>query len=177
MAENFRDGDPATGDIENARKALVQECAQQARNTLYTSTSFFIWLRVLKRVRGFLWILAALCSIAAASSILLELISEHRVIIAGITLLGVLLPGIIKAVKLDDTITAYEKSAARLKNAEGALRRSANIWSHKSFSDFEAEARAALQELDDARMPSLTPPEWCFKKAQNKVQSGDYDPD
>lgn len=177
MAENLRGSDPTSGDLESARAALVEECSQQARNTLYTSTSFFIWLRVLKRIRGFLWILAALCSIAAASSILLELLAEYRVIIAGITLLGVILPGILKAVKLDDTITAYEKSAARLKNVEGELRRSANVWSHKSFHEFETEARAALSELDEARMPSLTPPEWCFQKAQKKVQSGDYDPD
>jgi hypothetical protein len=42
---------------------------------------------------------------------------------------------------------------------------------------FEKEARSAFDDLDKARMDSLTPPEWCFKRAQKKVQTGDYDAD
>lgn len=39
------------------------------------------------------------------------------------------------------------------------------------------EFRRVMKRLEKARQPSYTAPEWCFKKAQRKVQSGDYDPD
>lgn len=162
-------------ETEMIRNALIKECSEQARSTLYTSTSFFIWLRTLKRIRGILWTVAAICSIATTSFILLGLLAECKTALAGISLIGAMLAGIIKAVKLDETITAYEQSAARLKNVEGALRRSAEVWSHKNSLDFEAEARSALKELDDARLPSLTPPEWCFRCARRKIRSGHYD--
>lgn len=72
---------------------------------------------------------------------------------------------------------AYAAKAGAFKNAEGALRRAANVWSNKPYEEFEKDARQALAQLDEARKGSLTPPEWCFKAAQRKVKSGDYDPD
>jgi hypothetical protein len=32
-----------------------------------------------------------------------------------------------------------------------------------------------MERMEEARRDSLTAPEWCFKQAQKKVQSGDYD--
>tara|TARA_R110002012_G_scaffold81162_4_gene205520 strand:+ start:3285 stop:3605 length:321 start_codon:yes stop_codon:yes gene_type:complete len=100
-----------------------------------------------------------------------------ELMIAGLSLLAVILPGATKALDLDDSIKAYAETAGALKNAEGALRRAANIWSNKPYDDFEKDAKSALLQLDEARNGSLTPPEWCFKSAQRKVKSGDYDPD
>ena len=97
--------------------------------------------------------------------------------VAGLALLGVILPGVIKAVRLDETISAYEAAAAHYKVVEGELRRAAVIWSNKPSVEFEQEARNALTSLDNARASSMTPPEWCFRAAQKKVKSGDYDPD
>jgi hypothetical protein len=31
--------------------------------------------------------------------------------------------------------------------------------------------------MNEARKPSLTPPEWCFRWAQKKIKRGDYDND
>lgn len=176
MAEDIRDCGAADGDLSQAHKALVRECREQSRNTLYTSTCFFIWLRWLKIIRAALWVIAAAAGAAAASTVL----SRHEnleIVIAGLALLGVILPGVIKAVKLDETIDAYTEAAARFKNVEGDLRRAADIWSHKPWAEFEQDARSALAALDKARECALTPPEWCFKAAQRKVKSGDYDPD
>lgn len=176
MAEDIRKYDPGTGDLTAAHAALVKECIEQARNTIYTSTTFFIWLRCLKVVRGVLWFLAVAAGAAAASTALNES-GEYKLLVAALALLAVIIPGAIKALKLDETIIDYETAAAKFKNAEGTLRRAANVWSNKSFEQFEIEARQALEKLDSARNPSLTPPEWCFRQAQKKVQSGDYDPD
>ncbi len=152
-------------------------CTEIAReNTIYTSTTFYIWLKWLKGIRGALWILAAASGAGAASTVLKQS-EENQVLVAGLALLAVIIPGAIKALKLDDTILDYETAAAKFKNAEGTLRRAANVWSHKPFSEFEIEAREALSDLDNARNASLTPPEFCFKAAQRKVASGDYDPD
>ena len=72
-------------------------------------------------------------------------------VVAGLALLGIILPGVIKALKLDETISAYEKAAANFKVVEGALRRAADVWSNKSYEEFEREARKALDALDNAR--------------------------
>ncbi len=176
MAEDLRDNDYKDGNLDLLRTALKKECQEQSNNTVYTSTSFYIWLRWLRIGRGLLWIVAVAASAIAASSILTDN-EVPPLAIAALTLVGVLIPGIIKALNLDETIDAYSRQAGLFKNVEGALRRAAEVWSNKQFSDFEAEARAALTQLDDARRDSLTPPEWCFKRAQKKVQTGDYDPD
>ncbi|MDV7143519.1 hypothetical protein R3X27_12595 [Tropicimonas sp. TH_r6] len=176
MAEDIRQDYPGHGDLSEAHGALCSECAQQSRNAVYTSTTFFIWLRWLKRIRGSIWIAAVISSTAAASAAISKQ-SGVEVIVAGLALLGVILPGVIKALKLDETIKAYEESAAAFKRVEGRLRRAAEVWSHKPFADFEVEARTALTDLETAQIPSLTPPEWCFRAAQRKVRSGDYDPD
>ena len=176
MAEDIRISGPRNGDLTAAHAALVKECLEQARNTLYTSTSFFIWLRTLKFLRAVLWVLAAASGAAAASTVLSSR-EDMELVIAGLALLAVILPGATKALNLDDAIKAYAEHAGAFKNAEGELRRAANVWSNKTFDDFEKDAKFALSQLDEARRSSLTPPEWCFKSAQRKVKSGDYDPD
>ncbi len=176
MAQDIRRGDPSSGDLKAAHAALRLECAQQSRNTVYTSTNFYIWLRWLKLIRGAIWIAAVISSAVAASTAISKQPGVEAVI-AGLALLSVILPGLIKALKLDETITAYEKAAAAFKTVEGSLRRAAEVWSHKPFAEFEVEARKALADLTAAQQTSLTPPEWCFRAAQRKVQSGDYDPD
>ncbi len=176
MAKDIRERSPGNGDLTEAHKALIKECREQSRNALYTSTSFFIWLRCLKIIRAALWIIAAACGAVAASTVLSRY-ENLELLIAGLALLGVILPGVMKAVKLDETIDAYNDAAPNFKNVQGVLRRAADIWSHKPWNEFEKEAREALATLDRARECALTPPEWCFKAAQRKVQSGDYDPD
>lgn len=176
MAEDFRTNDPGAGDLAAAKAALVRECAEQSRNSIYTSTQFYICLKWLKGVRAALWVIAAASGTGAASTAL----SQHddlELLVAALSLLAVVVPGAIKALKLDDTIAAYEAAAAKFKVAEGELRRAADVWSNKPYDEFEDEARKALASLDSARAASLTPPEWFFRKAQRKVQSGDYDPD
>ncbi len=38
-------------------------------------------------------------------------------------------------------------------------------------------SRSIVKAMNEAPKPSLTPPEWCFRQAQKKVQRGDYDKD
>lgn len=158
------------------KETLRTECLEQARNTLYTSTSFYIWLRCLRLWRGLIWFAAVACGTVAASSIVSDF-GWSAPFVAGLTLAGALLPAVVKALNLDETIAAYSDLAAKFKNVEGRLGRAGRVWSEGSPELFEAEARSAFEDLDKARLVSLTPPEWCFKRAQKKIQTGDYDTD
>jgi hypothetical protein len=159
--------------VTAARDALIAECAREEENCRYTAATFFIWLRILKGTRATLWVLGAVGSIVSAGSI----IGGDQgvpIIMAGLALAGVLMPGLVKALRLDSTIKAYAASAGAFKNLEGEFRRLAKVWSHKPFPEFEAEARPAFKAIAAARKPSLTPPEFCFRLARAKIKRGDY---
>lgn len=175
MAKDLRDDDPSGGGLI-MKDALISECAKEEENALYTSTNFFIWLRILKGVRATLWIGGAVGSIFAASHILRG-VGDGKIVMAAFALAGVLLPGIAKAIKIDALIRDYAEAAAKFKNLQGEFRRARLVWSHKPLADFEEEARKLFKAMNDARKPSLTPPEWCFKLAQRKIKTGDYDHD
>ena len=173
MAENLRHDDPVSDGLNTARTALIAECEREEENCLYTSTTFFIWLRALKITRASLWFMGAAGSVLSAKSILGG-DQKYPVVMAGLALAGVLLPGLIKAVRLDSAIKNYAGAAAQFKNLQGEFRRTAKVWSNKSFPEFEAEARKSIKAMNEARKPSLTPPEWCFRRAQKKVKRGNY---
>ncbi|HRD74858.1 MAG TPA: hypothetical protein PK264_02800 [Hyphomicrobiaceae bacterium] len=118
----------------------------------------------------------AVGSIFAASHILRG-VGDGKIVMAAFALAGVLLPGIGKAIKIDTLIRDYAEAAAKFKNLQAEFRRARLVWSHKPLADFEEEARKLFRAMNDARKPSLTPPEWCFKLAQRKIKTGDYDHD
>jgi hypothetical protein len=68
VAENRRANDPNDGELISAR--LITECRREEKNCLYTSTTFYIWLRWIKGFRAALWAGAAIGSAFAASHIL-----------------------------------------------------------------------------------------------------------
>ena len=176
MAKNIRHDDSGDSELTTIGTALIAECEREEENCLYTSTSFYIWLRILKATRAGLWTLGAIGSIVSANSILRGW-QDYQVVIAAFALAGVIMPGLIKAVQLDAAIKDYAAAAASFKNLQGEFRRAAKVWSSKPFADFEAEARKIIKSMNDARKPSLTPPEWCFRLAQKKIKRGDYDKD
>ncbi len=126
-----------------------------------------------------IWVAAGACGAIAASDIVAEwaTIPAAEAFLALFALLGVILPAGIKGSGLDDAIKSYEACGATFKNLEGEFRRLAKVWSNKSLTVFEAEARNVVARADEARSASLTPPEWCFQAARKKIQGGDYKPD
>lgn len=156
-----------------ARAELVAECAREGENCLYTSTSFYIWLRCLRWMRGALWVGAAVASALAASHILRG-DPSNRIWMAGAALAGVLLPGVGRALRLDAAIRDHIAAAAAFKNLQGEFRRAEKIWSQKPFPEFEADTRKLFRAMTEARKPSLTPPEFCFRLARWKIKKGHY---
>jgi hypothetical protein len=152
----------------------MEECAREEENALYASTTFFVWLRFLKGARALLWIGAALGSVLAASQILRG-DPTLKVWMAGAALLAVALPAIGRAVHIDTIIRDYANAAAAFKNLQGDFRRARLVWSNEPWSEFNSEARKLIRAMNEARKPSLTPPEWCFRLARRKIKLGDYD--
>lgn len=173
MAKDFRDDDPAIGDVSRAKAALIVDCAREEENALYTSTNFFIWLRCLKAVRTLLWIGAAVGSALAASHILRG-DPELKLVMASAALAGVLLPGIARAIRLDTTIREYAAAASTFKNLQGEFRRARLVGSNEPYAEFKAETRKLFKAMNDARKPSMTPPDWCFQLARQKIKAGHY---
>jgi hypothetical protein len=123
-----------------------------------------------------LWGLGGAASLAAASHILAGG-SDKRILAAGAALAGVVLPGLVRTLRLDKAIRDYAEGAAKFKNLQSEFTRLADIWSHKAFSEFEAEARKAFASIGQARKASLTPPELMFRLARRKIRQGHYTPD
>ena len=161
-----------------ATEAMISECRDQSRNCTYTSTALFIWLRFLRTVRVVFTIVPLILGSLASWKLLTQANADSvKVLVAGLAFLAGVMPTIYRALKLDKHLTQCVKLAAEFKNLQDAFRQCANIHSLKPLHDFEAEFRKVMKRLEEARLPSYTAPEWCFKMAQRKVQSGDYDPD
>jgi hypothetical protein len=155
-------------------KELIDECRNEQENCLYTSTTFFIWLKFLRFFRALIWCVAAISSAFAASSILRG-DEAMRIWTAATAILGVALPGMIKALSLDLHIANYSKAAASFKILQGEFRRAANVWSLKPINEFEVEARKLFKSINEARKTPLTPPDFCFWLAQKKIERGHYE--
>lgn len=176
MAENIRNGDPPGSGVDAIRLALISVCHDEEENCLYTSATFYIWLRWLKSFRALLWAIGGVASLVAASHIL-EGGSDGRIAAAGAALAGVVLPALVRLLRLDAAIRNYGNAAAKLKDLQHEFGLLADVWSLKEFPEFEREARKTLIAMSDARKQSLTPPELCFKLARRKIKSGNYVPD
>jgi hypothetical protein len=177
VAEDIRNGNSDHSVVEARRQALISECQGEEENCLYTSTTFFIWLRWIKFFRGFLWAVGAIGSVVAASHILKDNSDQYRILIAGAALAGVVCPALIRTLHLDTSITDYASAAAQFKNLQAEFRRLSQIWSLKDYEDFERDAEKAFAALSEVRQRSLTPPEICFLLARKKVRKGHYTPD
>lgn len=112
-----------------------------------------------------------------AASHILEGGTERRILTAGAALAAVVFPALVRMLRLDSSIRDYAEGAAKFKNLQGEFGRLANIWSKKEFPEFERDARKAFSAMNEARKPSLTPPEFCFLFARHKIRKGHYTPD
>ncbi len=176
MAKDLRHDDSNEDRLNEVCAALVRECEREEENCLYTSTSFLIWVRCLRYVRAALWFCAAAASAVAASHILRG-DPSYRILIAAAALGAVILPGIGRAVRIDAAIRDYAAAAAAFKNLQSEFRRAAQVWSLKPYPEFESEARKLFRLMNEARKPSLTPPEFCFRLARWKIRRGHYEHD
>lgn len=154
---------------------LIQESKRLSESCLYTSTAFFIWLRELRWWRGFFVIVPLMLGGLATGRLLFWAPSDHTTAISSVSaFLAGLLPSIYSALKLDDKLRECTAAAAEFKNLQDRFRQVALVAAHKPFAEFEKQFDDLMNRFEEARRPSITPPERVFRAAQKKVKSGDY---
>lgn len=157
---------------------LRSECARLSESCLYTSTSFFIWLKFLRAARVAFITVPLLAGAVATWKILGDSQDPTiRVVLAVAALVSSVLPSVSGALKIDDHLGKAATLAGEFKNLTDRFHQAATISALKSFEDFESEFEQLRERLEHAREDSLTPPEWCFRRARKKIQKGDYTPD
>jgi len=100
-----------------------------------------------------------------------------KVLVAVCALLAGLLPSIYAALKYDDQLEHCKRLTGEFKNLRDRFRQAASVSSLKTFDEFESDFQKLMERLEAARAHSYTAPEWCFRLAQKKIKSGDYDYD
>jgi len=154
---------------------LVQECKRQSEGCLYTSTSLFIWLRILRYLKVFFVIAPLVLGSLASGKLLLSFDAANTKVFAAVcAFFAGLLPSVYSALKYDDRLKECLTLSAEFKNLQDRFRQAALVASLKPFAEFETHFNKLMTRLEAARKSSYTPPEWCFKAAQKKVKSGDY---
>jgi hypothetical protein len=81
----------------------------------------------------------------------------------------------IKALHLDVSLDLISRTANQYKILQDRFRQARTVSALGTFDEFNKEFQARMQQMDALRSASLPPPECFFKKAQRKIQSGDYD--
>ncbi|MCF6283592.1 MAG: hypothetical protein L3K26_00145 [Candidatus Hydrogenedentes bacterium] len=157
------------------RAQLVQECRRLSESCLYTSTSLFIWLRCLRIIKAcFIALPLLLGSIATWEILTASDLQAIKLFLAAAAFLAGLLPSIYSALKFDDYLSQCVQLAGEYKNLQDRFRFAAVVSSKNTVPEFEQQVQTFIDRLEQARSPSFTAPEWCFRSAQAKIQKGDY---
>lgn len=151
---------------------LVEECKRQEESCLYTSVSFFIWLRCVRWLNRAFIVAPIICGGLASWKIL----QQESVVLPAIFALGAgLLPAIYKAMDFTGSVKSIAMLAGEFKNLQDRFRQAGQVYALGDEDAFVKQFESLMRKLEDARKWSITPPEWCFKLAQRKIKSGDYD--
>lgn len=153
-----------------ATQALIDECHRQSENCRDTAVSFTIWLRTLRWARLFCLVAPVVFGALATWQVL----TGFPVWAAVFTLLATVIPPAYRASRFDSEIEDYQSLAGEFTNLRDRFRQAALISSKKSFAEFEADTKPLFARLEKARGRTLTPPDWCFKRARRKIEAGHY---
>jgi hypothetical protein len=153
---------------------LIAECHRQKDSCLYTSTSLFLWLKSIRFWNRFFIVAPIILGGFAAWSVLKDS-PDMAWIAAACAFLAGIFPAVYKALELDVHVAVLSKHAAEFKILQDRFRQAALVAAEGLYEDFKKEFDALMERMDVARTSSLTPPERYFKKAQEKIKSGDYD--
>lgn len=94
---------------------------------------------------------------------------------ATFALLAGIIPAIYEALDFKVNVDEISNLAAEFKNLQDRFRQAAEIESLKEEGCFNDHVEMLLQRMEIARERSITPPEWCFEEAREKIKAGHYD--
>lgn len=173
MAKNLRVSGPANDMTDPRTQNLIDECDRQEESCLYTSTALFEWLKHLRYWK--LFFVIAPIVLAAVAAALPNLSSGLAWLTVICTLVAGVATAVYKALHLDVSLDLISRTANQYKILQDRFRQARTVSALGTFDEFNKEFQARMQQMDAIRSASLPPPECFFKKAQRKIQSGDYD--
>jgi hypothetical protein len=154
------------------REAVISECRRQEESCLYTSTTLFIWLRRVRRQKQFFVAAPVILGGLAGFSLLKDFtpgwVSALLAFSAG------LLPALADALSIQTSVDETTRLASEYKSMQDRFRRTALITAPHDLDAAETALAELMDRMDVARSTSVTPPEWAFVKAQEKVKAGHY---
>ena len=161
--------------MNDKKHEITEECHRQAENCLYTATSLYLWLRILRIAKtGFIVAPLVLGGLGAWQLLTTNDVATVRVFSSVCAFLAGIIPMVYAALKLDDSLDAVARAATAFKVRQDEFRQAALIHSHDSIEEYQTHFDLVMTKMNEARAIAVTPPEWVFKSAQKKVKSGDY---
>jgi hypothetical protein len=160
--------------MEEQTHNLIAECKRQEESCLYTSTSLFEWLKFLRCWKA-AFVIAPIILGAVATWQLLAGKPAWEWLTATCALLAGIAPAVYKALDFDVSLELVAKHAHQFKILQDRFRQARTVTALGSFADFRKEFDSLMARMDDARSASLTAPERFFRRAQEKIRTGDYD--
>lgn len=161
--------DPQARDTRSS--AIAAECLRQEESALYTSTALYIWLREARRWNQVFVVIPVIAGTLAG----VAFFQTSPVVATVLAVLTGFAPALKEALRLDIHLDTIRTLAAEFKGLQDAFRQLGCIGIEGSAAGAERELASLMDQLNRARSHSVTIPERVFKKAQEKIASGDYD--
>jgi hypothetical protein len=153
---------------------LVNECKRQHESCLYTSTALYEYLKAIRCWRKVLAVVPLVFGALASWSVLTEAIFIGAKTLTGVfAFVAGVIPTIYVALKLDEAESVVASGAAEFKNLGDRFRQTALV-KRSPIADFESAFEETMKKMEEARCKNLTVPERFFRRAQAKVNAGDY---
>lgn len=154
---------------------LVKECRRQEESCAYTAVGLYIWQKRSRQWKTSFIVAPIILGGLASSQIISDMPWEWTsYAAAGLALLAGFFPAIYEALGMDMRVREIGTSATEFTNLRDRFRQMAAIHANSSFDEFKAAFEQLMDRMDAARSASPPLPEWCFKEAQKKLASGDY---
>lgn len=158
---------------ETTAEALRAQCKQQWERCLFTSTTLFIWLRVLRKLR-IAFVITPIMFGSIAGWDLISSDNRFHIVTAALALAAGLIPAVYSALKLDEHIPTATRLAGEYKNLEILFKDLGRIGPTVPPERYEEEYRSARSRLEAANAEAYTAPERYFEKAKSKIEKGHY---
>lgn len=156
-------------------RELVKECKRQEESCAYTAVGLYIWQKRSQRWKTSFIVAPIILGGLASSQILIDMPGNWTSYsAAGLALLAGFFPAIYEALGMDMRVREIGASATEFTNLRDRFRQMAAIRAQSAFDEFNPAFEQLMDRMDAARSASPPLPEWCFREAQKKMSSGDY---
>lgn len=161
--------------MDQQSQALREECLRQEESCRYTAASLYVWQKH-ARVWKVAFIVAPIVLGGVAGSQILGLMEGGYGQVIGLFcgLLAGFFPAIYAALDMGMQVKEIGRAAAEFTSLRDRFRQLANVTSLGPFNEFKAASEILMDRKDAVGNNAPAAPEWCFRKAQKKINQGDY---